>query len=219
ERRDSRVTFLESGLCFEADVVQGQKTGFFLDQRENRRAVESLALDRDVLNAFSFTGGFSVYAARGGARSVTDLDISRSALAEARRNHALNRHLANIASCRHEMIRADAFEWIEQGPKLGFDLVILDPPSLAKRESERSRAIQAYCKLANGASLRLKRGGILVAASCSAHVSEEEFFTAVRQAMKASGRKVTELRTTNHGSDHPATFPEAHYLKCIYLRF
>src|SRR5439155_2221118 len=152
----------------------------------------SLAEDREVLNAFSFTGGFSVYAARGRARSVTDLDISRSALAGAKRNLALNCHLASVASCRHEMIHADAFEWIEQGPKRGFNLVILDPPSLAKRESERSRAIQAYRKLASGGIQRLKRGGILAAASCSAHVSEGEFFTAVRQAAKASQREFSE---------------------------
>jgi 23S rRNA (cytosine1962-C5)-methyltransferase len=216
---DSCLTFLESGLCFEADVVRGQKTGFFLDQRENRRTVESLALDRDVLNAFSFTGGFSVYSARGGARSVADLDISRYALAGSKRNFALNSHVSRIASCRHEMIHADAFEWIEQGPKRGFDFVILDPPSLAKRESERSRAIQAYRKLAGAGIQRLKRRGILAAASCSAHVSAEEFFTAVRQAAKDSLRGFTELQTTSHATDHPATFPEGHYLKCIYLKF
>jgi len=219
EGRDSRISFLESGLSFEADVVRGQKTGFFLDQRENRRTVESLAQDHDVLNAFSFTGGFSVYAARGGARSVTDLDISQYALAGSKRNFDLNRHLSSIASCPHEMIHADAFEWMEQAPKRGFDFVILDPPSLAKRESERSRAIQAYRKLASGGIRRLNRGGILAAASCSAHVSAEEFFTAVRDVAKQLRREFADLRTTGQGTDHPATFPEAHYLKCIYLRF
>jgi 23S rRNA (cytosine1962-C5)-methyltransferase len=219
EKQDSCIPFLENGLRFEADVVRGQKTGFFLDQRDNRRAVESLAQDRDVLNAFSFTGGFSVYAARGGARSVTDVDISRYALAGAKRTFALNRHLSRITSCRHEVIQADAFEWFEQGPKRGFDFVILDPPSLAKREAERSRAIQAYRKLASAGIQRLKRGGLLAAASCSGHVSAEEFFTAVRHAAKESLREFTELQTTGHGTDHPATFPEAHYLKCIYLGF
>jgi len=219
DRQDACATFLENGLRFEADVVRGQKTGFFLDQRENRRTVESLAHDRDVLNAFSFTGGFSVYAARGGARSVTDLDISRYALAGSKRNFALNSHVSSIASCRHELIQADAIEWIGQSPRRGFDLVILDPPSLAKRESERSRAIQAYRKLASAGIQRLKRRGILAAASCSAHVSAEEFFTAVRQAAKESLRKFTELQTKSHATDHPATFPEAYYLKCIYLKF
>ena len=219
EGRDSRVTFLESGLRFEADVVRGQKTGFFLDQRENRRTVESLARDRDVLNAFSFTGGFSVYAGRGGARSVTDLDISRHALDGSQRNFALNSQVPGIATCHHERIHADAFEWIEHGPKRGFDFVILDPPSLAKRETERLHAIQAYRRLASAGIQRLKRRGILAAASCSAHVSAEEFFAAVRQGAKTSQREFTELGTTKHAADHPATFPEAHYLKCIFLKF
>src|SRR5436190_15895278 len=161
ERRNARPAFLENGLRFEADVVRGQKTGFFLDQRENRRAVESLAQDRDVLNAFSFTGGFSVYAARGGARSVTDLDISRHALAGSERNFALNRHVSRVVSCRHEMIHADAFEWIEQVPKRRFYFVILDPPSLAKRESERPRAMMAYGRLASAGIRLLKPRGIL----------------------------------------------------------
>src|SRR5262249_32699264 len=102
------VIFLESGLRFEADVLRGQKTGFFLDQRETRRRVESLARDRDVLNAFSFSGGFSLYAARGGARSVTDLDISAHALDSARRNFALNQS-SLPAAIIHEAIQADAF--------------------------------------------------------------------------------------------------------------
>src|SRR5207249_1563032 len=119
----------------------------------------------------------------------------------------------------HELVKADAFEWMEKGPKCRFDFVILDPPSLAKRESERSRAIHAYRKLASGGIQRLRRRGILAAASCSAHVSAEDFFAAVRQAAKESLREFTELQTTGHGTDHPATFPEAHYLKCIYLEF
>ena len=131
------VTFLETGLRFEADVLHGQKTGFFLDQRENRRQVEALARGRAVLNAFSFSGGFSLYAARGGARSVTDLDLSAHALAGAKRNFALNATNASVASCRHELVQADAFEWLKQQPGRRFDLVILDPPSLAKREMER----------------------------------------------------------------------------------
>jgi 23S rRNA (cytosine1962-C5)-methyltransferase len=219
DRRNARPAFLESGLRFEANVVRGQKTGFFLDQRENRRAVESLAQNRDVLNAFSFTGGFSVYAARGGARSVTDLDISQHALAGSERNFALNRHVSRVVSCRHEMIHADAFEWIEQVPKRRFDFVILDPPSLAKRESERPHAMLTYARLASAGIRLLKPRGILAASSCSAHVTAEEFFTAVRRAAKQSSRGFTELQTTSHGPDHPATFQEAHYLKCIYLKF
>jgi 23S rRNA (cytosine1962-C5)-methyltransferase len=213
------VLFSENGLRFEADVLRGQKTGFFLDQRENRKAVETLAAGKKVLNAFSFSGGFSLYAARGGAVSVTDLDISTHALAAARRNLALNAENQNVVRCRHELIQTDVFEWLQQNGERRFDLVILDPPSLARREVERAEAIRAYEKLVHGGIAHLEPGGILVAASCSAHVSGEEFFNAVRMVAKISGRKFSELRTTGHAPDHPATFKEAEYLKCVYLKF
>ena len=219
EKPDGPVTFLESGLRFEAEALHGQKTGFFLDQRENRGCVESLARGRDVLNAFSFSGGFSLYAARGGAKSVTDLDISEHALAAARRNFALNQANPSVAACRHDCVRADAFEWLAAKPVRKFDLIVMDPPSLAKREAERARAIAAYRKLNSDGLRWLGPGGVLVAASCSAHVSPEEFFGAVRQAARESERPFTEIQTTGHPSDHPATFTEARYLKAIYLRF
>jgi 23S rRNA (cytosine1962-C5)-methyltransferase len=219
EKSDGPVTILESGLCFEADVLQGQKTGFFLDQRENRRHVGSLARGRDVLNAFSFSGGFSLYAARGGAKSVTDLDLSEHALAGARSNFALNQAAPGVAACRHDCVRADAFEWLAAKPVRKFDLIVLDPPSLAKREAERARAIGAYRQLNADALRWLAPGGVLVAASCSAHVSTEEFFGAVRQAARETARPFIEWQTTGHPPDHPATFPEAQYLKAIYLRF
>jgi 23S rRNA (cytosine1962-C5)-methyltransferase len=212
------VIFSESGLRFEADVVRGQKTGFFLDQRENRREVEALAKGRRVLNAFSFSGGFSVYAARGGALSVTDLDISAHALESARRNFALNHDFPAVAACRHEMVQADAFGWIEKATAK-FDLVVLDPPSLAKRAVEREGAIRAYERLNAQGIARLNREGILVAGSCSAHVSAVEFFEAVRRAAVKSGRSFTELKTLQQPPDHPAGFKEAEYLKVIYLRF
>jgi 23S rRNA (cytosine1962-C5)-methyltransferase len=213
------IVFLETGLKFEADVWRGQKTGFFLDQRENRRTVESLARDRSVLNAFSFSGGFSLYAARGGAKSVTDLDISAHALAGAGRNFALNKEEAAVAHCKHELIQADAFEWLAKSTERKFDLIILDPPSFAKREAERANALRAYEKLSALGIARLSRGGILVSCSCSAHVSAEEFFKAVRRAAKNSGREFSEMRTTRHAPDHAATFKEAEYLKAVFLRF
>jgi 23S rRNA (cytosine1962-C5)-methyltransferase len=212
------VVFLESGLRFEADMLRGQKTGFFLDQRENRRLVESLARGRTVLNTFSFSGGFSVYAARGGAKSVTDLDISAHALAAAERNFKLNQTEPAVASALHELARADAFEWLAGNSQRKFDLIVLDPPSLAKREAERAGAIRAYGKLVESGLKHLLPDGILVACSCSAHVTAEEFFGAVRQSAARSGRKLDELRTTRHAPDHPATFAEAEYLKAIYLR-
>ena len=219
EGNESPVVFQENGLRFEADVLRGQKTGFFLDQRENRRIVGTLARGRTVLNAFSFSGGFSLYAARGGAKSVTDLDISAHALESAKRNFDLNKGDAGVAQCRHESIQADAFEWVAGNTARKFDLIVLDPPSLAKRETERAGAIRAYGKLAADGMTHLSPGGILVACSCSAHVSAEEFFGAVRQSAAQSGRKFTELQTTRHAPDHHATFKEAEYLKGIFLRF
>ncbi len=213
------VVFRESGLCFEADVLRGQKTGFFLDQRENRRRVETLASDAEVLNAFSFSGGFSLYAARGGARAVTDLDLSEHALAAARRNFSRNRDLPGVAACLHRTLQADAFVWMERAEPATYDLVVVDPPSLAKRESERTRAIRAYASLNANAIRLLRPRGVLVAASCSAHVSESEFFGAVREAARRSGRRHEEIGTSAHAPDHPATFPEARYLKCLFLRF
>lgn len=215
---DGPAVFLETGIQFEAEVIRGQKTGFFLDQRENRRRVETLASGRDVLNAFSFSGGFSLYAARGGARSTTDLDISPHALDSARRNFALNSADPCIAACRHECAQADTFDWLAASSRADFDLIILDPPSLAKRETERAGAIQAYRKLTALGLPRLRRGGILVAASCSAHVSQGEFFTAVMNTIHDSRRPYQEIVRTSHAPDHPASFPEAQYLKCLFVR-
>jgi len=211
--------FLESGLQFEADVIRGQKTGFFLDQRENRRRVERLSAGRNVLNAFSFSGGFSVYAARGGARSVLDLDISPHALESARRNFHLNNGVANVAACHHETVKADAFAWLKQTRARKFDLVILDPPALAKNQTERPQAIRAYrTLLARGIKL-LQPGGVLVAASCSAPIAASEFFELALGAARNSGRKFRDLARTEEPPDHPASFAEAKYLKCIYLQF
>ncbi len=219
EPLSTSVVFLENGIRFEAEVLKGQKTGFFLDQRENRRIVESLSQGRIVLNAFSFSGGFSLYAARGGAASVASLDISAHALESAKRNFSLNQQDRKIAASRHEVIQADVFEWFRSPSGQPFDLIIVDPPSLAKKESERAEAIRAYGRLARSAIDRLGPNGILVAASCSAHVSADEFFNIVRESARGSGRSFSEMRTTRHAPDHHAAFKEAEYLKCIYLQF
>jgi 23S rRNA (cytosine1962-C5)-methyltransferase len=215
---DVPVIFRETGLRFEADVLRGQKTGFFLDQRENRRRVENLAKGRELLNAFSFSGGFSVYAARGGATAVTDLDISSHALASARKSFTLNNSISAVAACARESLQADAFEWLEQNSSRQFSLVILDPPSLARREAERAGALRAYSRLATLGLGHLSPGGILLCCSCSAHVTTGEFFEAVRKAASKSGRKFDELATATQPPDHPAAFKEAEYLKAIFLR-
>jgi 23S rRNA (cytosine1962-C5)-methyltransferase len=212
------VLFREHGLLFESDVVRGQKTGFFLDQRDNRIRIGNLSAGADVLNVFSFSGGFSVHAARGGARSVTDLDISPHALASARRNFALNLGNPTVAAATHHQVQGDAFEWLARAPREAYDVVILDPPSMAKRESERAGAIQAYQRLTRLGADRVRRGGCLLSASCSAHVTETEFFEAVRSTLRSDTRRWQEVETTGHAPDHPAGFAEARYLKGLYAR-
>lgn len=215
---DGAVVFLEDGLRFESEVLRGQKTGFYLDQRDNRRRVGAMAAGGRVLNAFSFSGGFSVHAARGGAVEVVDLDISGHALASARRNMGLNAGVPTVAAARHESVQADVFDWLAGSPGRVFDLVILDPPSMARRESDREGAIAAYGRLASLGMARVRPGGVLLAASCSAHVSAEAFHETVRGSVRRAGVRFEELETVGHPFDHPAVFPEAHYLKAIYLR-
>jgi len=218
EKGDETVIFSENGLQFEAAVLKGQKTGFFLDQRDNRARVELLAAGRDVLNVFSFSGGFSLYAARGGAASVTDLDISPHALESAARNFSLNSDDTRIRDVARHALQADAFRWMDEGSGK-YDLIITDPPTLAKRESEREGALRAYRHLNMAAVTRLRAGGVLVAASCSAHVSKDEFFRSIEELAQGSGRLWKELWRSGHAADHPADFREAEYLKAICLEF
>jgi 23S rRNA (cytosine1962-C5)-methyltransferase len=218
ESGEEIVVFSENGLCFESAVLKGQKTGFFLDQRNNRARVETLTKGRDVLNVFSFSGGFSLYAARGGASSVTDLDISAYALDSAARNFSLNSNNYQISKVKRHAVQADAFKWMDQTLE-SYDLIITDPPTLAKRESERAGAIRAYKHLNAAAISRLRLGGILVAASCSAHVSSDDFFRTIQETAQASGKSWRELWRSGHAADHPAAFREAEYLKAVCIEF
>ena len=210
------VVFKENGIHFESAVLKGQKTGFFLDQRENRARVGALAADRDVLNVFSFSGGFSLYAARGGARSVTDVDISAHALESAVRNFSLNSDDPRLSGAAHTGIQADAFQWMEEASG-SFDLIVVDPPTLAKRGAEREGALRAYRRLNSSAISKLRPGGILVAASCTAHVAADDFYRLVEEEAQASCRPWRELWRSGHAPDHPADFPEAKYLKALCL--
>ena len=212
------VIFSENGIRFEAAVRHGQKTGFFLDQRDNRARVESMAAGREVLNVFSFSGAFSLYAARGGATAVTDLDISAHALESADRNFALNADDPRIAAAKRGTVQADAFAWLEAADTK-YDMIIVDPPSMARREKERDGALRAYQRLNTRAISMLRPGGILLAASCSAHVTADEFMSLVKDAARRAGRPWSELWTAGHAADHPAAFPEAEYLKAICLEF
>lgn len=209
--------FLENGLSFEVDPIAGQKTGFFLDQRENRARVEGLAEGKEVLNVFAYSGGFSVYAARGSARSVVSLDISRPALASAQRNFALNQHIPTVAKCVHSMLAGDAFEEL---PRLSqkFDLVIIDPPFLAKQKKEMESALNAYRHLASLGLKALRPEGIFVMASCSRQISETLFFSTLEEVAQQQKRVLLEIARTSHALDHPVTFTEGAYLKCLFAK-
>ncbi len=217
---DGPVIFRENGLMFEADPVHGQKTGFFLDQRENRARVEAVAAGKKVLNVFAYSGGFSLYAARGGATAVTSLDISAPALEVARRNFARNGQLPAIAAARHVTMAADAFQalasMVEDGVR--FDVVILDPPSFAKQKSEVEHALGAYRRLVELGLGIVVAGGILISASCSSRVPADTFFAHVLDVGRLQGRPLTEIARTEHPLDHPVNFPEGAYLKCLFAK-
>jgi len=214
------ILFQENGLYFEADPILGQKTGFFLDQRENRARVELLSRDRTVLNVFAYTGGFSVYAARGGARQVVSVDISAAAMQVAIRNMAHNLQNPNVAAASHETIAEDAFELLTRyaTEKRRFDVVILDPPMFAQKQDQVAAGLHAYQRLTQLGLGVLRAGGVLVQASCSSRIDAETFFNAVHQTARDSGRRLTEIERTGHTLDHPIRFKEGAYLKCLFAR-
>lgn len=212
------VVFLENGLRFEADPIRGQKTGFFLDQRDNRARVEGLADGKRVLNVFAYNGGFSLYAARGGAKQVASLDISRPALVAAERNFALNGDNPKLAAAEHQLLVGDAFSLLVQMGHAGrrFDLVIIDPPAFAKQQSEVERALAAYAQLTRLGLGVLQAGGTLVLASCSSRVTTADFVATTTAAAADRGRPLRVFAQTAHALDHPIGFPEGAYLKCLF---
>jgi 23S rRNA (cytosine1962-C5)-methyltransferase len=212
------VTFLEHGLTFEADVVHGQKTGHFLDQRDNRARVGELSRGRRVLDVFVCTGGFSVHAAAGGATDVTSVDQSRHAVDAARRNMARNASRPAVAACRHDTITGDAFDVMADlvARRRRFDVVVVDPPSFASRRASVPAALRAYERLAALALRLVEPGGTLVQASCSSRVTADELEDAVRRAAAGARRRLDRVTRTGHPLDHPIGFPEGAYLKAIY---
>ncbi len=215
------VRFKENGLLFEADLLHGQKTGFFLDQRENRQQVREQARGRSVLNVFSYTGAFSVYARAGGAESVLEIDVNAQAQAAALNNWELNFGAREIQENRFRQVQGDAFERLASLNREGeqFDLVILDPPAFASRKQNKANALQAYLRLAKAGAQCTRDGGLLVAASCSSQVRAGEFYRAVDLGIRATGRSYRKLLKTGHPLDHPVTFREGAYLKAIYCQF
>lgn len=211
------VAFKENGLRFEADVVHGHKTGFFLDQRDNRRLIRSLANGKDVLDVFSFSGGFSVSAAAGGARSVHSVDISPWALEAAARNVELNRRIGNVRRCRFSSTVGDARRVLDDlaGHRRNVDLVVVDPPSFASNARQVSSAIRAYSDLAGQACALVRPGGTLFQASCSARIDRIQLQQAVIEGAHRAGYSLVDVREYGQPIDHPIGFAQGGYLKAI----
>ncbi len=212
------VAVRENGVRFLVDLLQGQKTGFFLDQRDNRALVRSLAKGRDVLNCYSYTGGFSVNAALGEARHVTSVDLDADAIALCRRNFKEN----GLSAEAHDFLAADVPDalklWAAEGRT--FDLVILDPPAFAKSQKAVEAAISGYASLNRTALGLLAQGGILCTASCTARVSAEEFLDAVKEAAFKAGVDLQLIHQRFQPPDHPVLlqFPQGRYLKFFVLQ-
>lgn len=207
------VSFSENGLRFLADITSGQKTGFFLDQRVNRQKVRDFSAGKHVLNAFCYTGAFSVYAFAGGAESVTSVDASKSAIDMCRQNV-----VANFASAPHHAEVADCFNYLTQIPDT-FDLIVLDPPAFAKHQRAVQRAMRGYETISALALKKIKPGGTLVTFSCSQLISREMFRDAVMRAAVSAGRFVRVIDLLHQAPCHPTSLfhPEGDYLKGLML--
>ena len=205
---------MENGLLFHVDWLKGQKTGFFVDQRENRALLEHYSLGRNVLNMFCYTGGFSFYAMRGGARLVHSVDSSSKAIDLTRANVELN----FPGDTRHEAFAEDAFKYLD---RMGgeYDLIILDPPAFAKHRGALRNALRGYTKLNAKAFEKIRPGGILFTFSCSQVVSKQDFRNAVFTAAAQSGRSVRIMHQLTQPADHPVNIyhPEGEYLKGLVL--
>ena len=214
------VLFLENGLVLEADLVAGQKTGHFLDQRENRQLVGDQAAGARVLDVFACTGGFSLSAAAGGARSVHSVDLSARALETARANFDHNQHVPEVRGCRLETTVGDAFAVMSALAAAAerYDVVVVDPPSFAHIQAGVAGARRAYRRLTDLAVCLVGDGGLLVQASCSSRVGADDFFADVLAGAAGAGCRLEEIRRTGHAVDHPVGFPQGAYLKALFAR-
>lgn len=213
---NSEIIALENGCRFAINIETGQKTGFFLDQRENRAKAAFYATGKKVLNMFSYTGGFSVFALKAGAGLVHSVDSSSPACALAEKNVSLN----GFGNSQHTAIVADARQYLENIDYGLYDMIILDPPAFAKNNASRHSAIKGYTALNSVAMQKISRGGILITFSCSQVVSREQFSGAVSAAAIQSGRRVQVLEQLGQPGDHPVNIfqPESEYLKGLVLR-
>lgn len=206
---------MENGLKFHVDWLKGQKTGFFVDQRDNRSMLEKFSKGRKVLNMFCYTGGFSVYALRGGAQSVTSVDSSAKAITLTDANVALN----FPEGAPHTSHAVDAFKFLAEMEPGAYDLIVLDPPAFAKHRGAIRNALRGYQKLNAAAIEKIAPGGILFTFSCSQAISREQFRLAVFSACAQTGRRVRILHQLTQPADHPVNIyhPEGEYLKGLIL--
>ncbi len=204
----------ENGLKFQVSIQEGQKTGFFLDHRDMRQQVKTLAYDRDVLNAFAYTGGFSVYAASGGAKRVDSVDISEKAIQDAKLNMALN----GFSDGKQRFFVADVFQFLREYP-LDYNLVILDPPAFAKRKKDLIPACRGYKDINRLAIQKMPAKSLLLTSSCSYFVDQDLFQKVIFQATVESGRTVKIIGRHQLAADHPVNVchPEGDYLKSLLL--
>lgn len=212
---DADAMAIENGLRFRIDYAEGQKTGFFIDQRDNRALLRRYANGKRVLNLFGYTGGFSVYALQGGARLVHTVDSSARAIALSEENVGLNFPDTD----RHEGIEADAFRFLQGGPTAEYDIVVLDPPAFAKHRDVLRQALRGYTRLNEAALRHIPAGSLLFTFSCSQAVSREQFRLAVFTAAARTGRHVRILHQLTQPADHPVSIyhPEGEYLKGLVL--
>ncbi|MDA0337870.1 MAG: class I SAM-dependent rRNA methyltransferase [bacterium] len=211
------IEFHEGDVQLLVDVRQGQKTGFFIDQRDNRLLLGRISAGRSVLNCFAFSGGFSAHAMRGGATSTLDVDIAHGALSLARRNVAANGDAPSRA------IAADAFAWLDDAAESNvrrYGVVVVDPPSLVRKSRDVKSAMGVYTKLNRNAMRLVEDGGYLLASSCSTRISDEDFFQIIRRSASGARVHVRLLARTHHPADHPVdpAFPEGRYLTSVLLQ-
>ena len=212
------IEVLENGYKFKASPGKGQKTGFFLDQRENRKRLQKYCNGKSVLNVFSYTGGFSVYALKGGAASVVNVDSSEFAFQQAKENYELN----GLGVNDEDFVVEDAFKYLESLVEKGgkFDVVILDPPAFVKRKDAVKRALGGYRRINYLGMKLVSSGGILNTYSCSGHISNDQLRTVVWQSANDAMKSVQILENSHNQLDHPVDVncPESEYLKGIFLR-
>lgn len=217
------VEILENGIKFNVRILEGQKTGFFLDQRDNRDYIKSLSKDKNVLNLFSYTGGFSLYAGVGGAAKVTSVDISQGATSQSEENWQIN----DLEAERHNAVAADVFKFLEesssqnqnQNQNQKWDMIIVDPPSMTHSEKQKAQAVKKYTEAFMVAAKQVKNGGDLVLSSCSSHISFDDFFEIIKEALSKSRKRGQILKVSGQGSDHPFLHisHELRYLKFVHL--